>query len=186
MIIRIKTLRDLSNHYESDPYANGFGLQVSTDMTKVEGRVLGPPTLKYKNDDQSREVKNGKGKVGRRGDKIVLGFVKSIDLKYWDVLDLSNLPGKAKEKFVARIRSEGNIRGMPMDNPTYEHANIRNTSQVKEIFKKQYNDIRRRKENQEGKRDNGSKLLILVINPKQSTTKDELKYLGDAVLKIPT
>ena len=181
-----KNLRNLSNHYESDPYANSFGLQVSTEMTKVEGRVLGPPVLKYKNDDEFREVKNGKWKVGRRGDKIVLGFVKPIDLNYWGILDLSNLPGKAKDKFVARIRSEANIRGMFMDNPTYEHANIRNKSQVKEIFKKLYNDIRRRKENQEGKRDNGSKLLILVINPRQSTIKDELKYLGDTVLKIPT
>ena len=179
-------LRNLSNHYDSDPYANYFGLKVSGEMTKVEGRVLRPPALKYKNEGEFREVKNGKWKVGRRGDKIILGFLKPMNLKYWGVLDLSNLPRNAKEKFVNRIRSEGNMRGMLVDNPSYENADIRNTSQVKETFKKLYNDIRRKKENQERKNENGTKVLILVINPKQSTIKDQLKYLGDTILRVPT
>ena len=181
-----RNLKHLSNHYESDPYANDFGLKVSGEMMKVEGRVLGPPALKYKNEDEFREVENGKWKVGRRGDKIVLRFLKPMNLKYWGILDLSNLPGNAKEKFVDRIRSEGNMRGMFVDNPSYENADIRNTSQVKDTFKKLYNDVRRKKENKEGSKENGSKLLILVINPKQSTIKDQLKYLGDTILKIPT
>ena len=181
-----RNLRHLSNHYESDPYANDFGLKVSGEMMKVEGRVLGPPAMKYENIDEFRGVENGKWKVGRRGDKIVLKFLKPMNLKYWGILDLSNIPGNAKERFVDRIRSEGNMRGMLVDNPTYENANIRNTSQVKEIFQKLYNDIRRKKENKEGRNENGSKLLILVINPKQSTIKDQLKYLGDAILRIPT
>ena len=179
-------LKNLANHYESDLYANKFGLKVSGEMTKVEGRVLGPPALKYKNEGEFSEVKNGKWKVGRRGDKIILGFLKPMNLKYWAILDLSNLPGNSKEKFVDRIRSEGNMRGMLVDNPTYGNANIRNTSQVKETFEKLYNDIRKKKENKEGKNEDGSKVLILVINPKQSTIKDELKYLGDAVLRVPT
>ena len=179
-------LRHLSNHYESDPYANDFGLKVSGEMMKVEGRVLGPPALKYKHEDEFRDVNNGKWKVGRLGDKIVLKFFKPMDLKYWGILDLSNLPGTAKEQFVDRIRSEGNKRGMLVDSPIYENANIQNTSQVKEKFKKLYNDIRRWKEDQEGQKQNGSKLLILVINPKRSTIKDELKYLGDAILRVPT
>ena len=179
-------LKNLANHYESDLYANEFGLKVSGEMTKVEGRVLGPPALKYKNEGEFSEVKNGKWKVGRRGDKIILGFLKPMNLKYWAILDLSNLPGNSKEKFVDRIRSEGNMRGMLVDNPTYGNANIRNTSQVKETFEKLYNDIRKKKENKEGKNEDGSKVLILVINPKQSTIKDELKYLGDAILRVPT
>ena len=179
-------LKNLANHYESDLYANEFGLKVSGEMTKVEGRVLGPPALKYKNEGEFSEVKNGKWKVGRRGDKIILGFLKPMNLKYWGILDLSNLPGNSKEKFVDRIRSEGNMRGMLVDNPTYGNADIRNTSQVKKTFEKLYNDIRKKKENKEGKNENGFKVLILVINPKQSTIKDELKYLGDAILRVPT
>ena len=181
-----RNLRHLSNHYESDPYANDFGLKVSGEMMKVEGRVLGPPALKYKHEGEFRDVNNGQWKVGRLGDKIVLKFFKPMDLKYWGILDLSNLPGTAKEQFVDRIRSEGNKRGMLVDSPIYENANIQNTSQVKEKFKKLYKDIRRWKEDQEGQKQNGSKLLILVINPKRSTIKDELKYLGDAILRVPT
>ena len=78
------------------------------------------------------------------------------------------------------------MRGMLVDNPTYGNADIRNTSQVKKTFEKLYNDIRKKKENKERKNENGFKVLILVINPKQSTIKDELKYLGDAILRVPT
>ena len=33
----------------TDPYANTFGVKVSGEMVKVEGRVLKPPALKYQN-----------------------------------------------------------------------------------------------------------------------------------------
>ena len=127
-----RNLKNLSNCYEKDPYAKAFGLKVRNEMIKVEGRILDPPTLKYKNVDEFRDVSNGKWRFGRRGDKIVLKFLVPTNLKYWGVLDLSNLPDEPKKKFVNELRMEGSMRRMVLDNPIYEYANAPKPSQVKE------------------------------------------------------
>ena len=181
-----RNLKNLSNYYEKDPYAKAFGLKVSNEMIKVDGRKLDPPVLKYKNVGEFRNVSNGKWRFGRLGDKIVLKFLIPTNLKYWGVLDLSNLSDEAKKKFVNKLRNEGSMRGMVLDNPIYEKANARNTSQVKETFTKLCNDLRSKKESQEGKKESGYKLLIMVINPNKSTIKHELKCLGDLEHKVPT
>ena len=183
-----RNLRNLSNHYESDPYANDFGLKVNGEMKKVVGRVLKPPSLKYENVDEFKKVKYGKWQVGRRYDEIsnVLKFLLPASLKYWGVLDLGNLSPKVKKQFVSRILSECKMRGMPVDNPIYESADIRDTSQVRVTFKKLYDDIRRKKEDQIGKKENECKLMILVINPRKDPIKNELKYVGDLELRVPT
>ena len=183
-----ENLRSLSNHYEEDPHAKAFGLKISNEMIRVDGRILNPPALKYRNVNEFSKFNNGKWRVGRPGDETVLKFLIPTNLKYWGVLDLSNLSGEAKKQFVSRLRSEGSLRGMVVDNPIYENANVRNASQVKETFTKLYNDLRRRrkKENQEEKKENGCQLLIMVINPSRSSIKDELKYLGDTIHMVPT
>ena len=88
--------------------------------------------MKYKNVDEFRDVSNGKWRFGRRGDKIVLKFLVPTNLKYWGVLDLSNLPDEPKKKFVNELRMEGSMRRMVLDNPIYEYANAPKPSQVKE------------------------------------------------------
>ena len=183
-----RSLRNLSNHYRNDPYANDFGLKVSGEMTKVVGRVLEPPVLKYENVDEFRKVKYGKWQAGRWYDEIsnVLKFLVPANLKYWGVLDLGDLSLKVKKQFVNRLLNECKMRGLPVDNPVYESADIRNTSQVRETFKKLYHDIKRKKEDKIGKKENGCKLIILVINPSKDPIKNELKYLGDLELKVPT
>ena len=183
-----RNLRNLSNHYESDPYANNFGLKVSGVMTKVLGRVLEPPALKYQNVNEFRKVKYGKWQAGRRYDEIsnVLKFLMPASLKYWGVLDLGDLSMKVKKQFVNRILSECKMRGMLVDNPIYKSADIRIASQVRENFKKLYHDIKKKKEGQNGKKENGCKPIILVINPSKDPIKNELKYLGDLELRVPT
>ena len=155
-------------------------------MIKVEGRILDPTSLKYKNVDEFRNVSNGKWRFGRTGDDIVLKFLVPTNLKYWGVLDLSDLSGKDKKQFVKRLRGEGNMRGMVVDNPIYEDTHARNIFEVEEAFRKLYNDIKRKKEGQEGEKENGCQLLIMIINQSRSTIKNELKFLGDTILRVPT
>ena len=183
-----RNLRNLSNHYESDPYANDFGIKVSGEMAKVVGRVLEPPALKYENVNEFRKIKYGKWQVGRRYDEVsnVLRFLIPASLKYWGVLDLSDLSLKVKKQFVNRVLSECKMRGLSVDDPIYESADIRHASQVRENFKKLYHDIKRKKEDKIGKKENGCKLIILVINPSKDPIKNELKYLGDLELRVPT
>ena len=181
-----ENLRKLSNHYEEDPHAKAFGLKISNEMIRVDGRKLNPPALKYRNVDEFRKFNNGKWRVGRPGDETVLKFLIPTNLKYWGILDLSNLSAEAKKQFVNRLRSEGSLRGMVVDDPIYEDANIRNVSQVKETFTKLFHDLRRKKENQEGEKETRCKPLIMVINPSRSSIKDELKYLGDTTHIVST
>jgi len=38
----------MNNAFANDPYAKAFDINVSGSMTKIEGRVLNPPTRVYK------------------------------------------------------------------------------------------------------------------------------------------
>ena len=176
-----KNLRNLSNHYDRDPYANAFGLKVSSEMMKIDGRVLEPPTLKYKNSNSvvMKFIIPGKGKwsPGSVHDSNALKFLSPIDLKYWGVLDLANLPLNVKEQFFNRLHNEGKIRGMFVKYPIYSNACAENLSQVRQTFLKMHDHIKRK---------NGSAQLIMVITDKKGPWRGELKYLGDTMLKVPT
>ena len=174
-------LKQLSSNYDRDSYANTFGLKVSGKMVEVEGRVLNPPALKYKNAESKdmafTEVFDGQWSSGTMSDGKALKLVKPMELKYWGVLDLAKVPNKVKEKFVDRLYEEGKIRGILVEYPTYCEANAKYLSQVKQTFKKLHDHIQK---------DGGSTQLIMVITAKKGPPRGELKYLGDAILKIPT
>ena len=176
-----QNLKNLSNHYEKDPYANAFGLRVQGEMTKLDGRVLDPPSLKYKNaEDKEIEFKKvcqGNWLSGTVRDKDVLKFLKPMKLKYWGVLDLASVKDEIRKKFFDRLFREGNSRGIHVGNPTYRKANAENLLQVKQTFQKLHDDV---------KKIHGSTQLIMVITSKKGPLRGELKYLGDTVFRIPT
>ena len=177
-----RNLRNLSNHYDKDPYASAFGLKVRGEMMKTDGRILDPPSLKYKgkernNDVQFGKVNNGKWVPGTIRDKDALKFLKPMELEYWGVLDLANIPNNVKKHFVDRLIKEGNSRGIYVNYPTYFKANAENLLQVKQTFTKLHDHI---------KRINGSTQLIMVITARKGPPRGELKYQGDTVFKVPT
>ena len=177
-----RNLRNLSNHYDKDPYANAFGLKVRGEMMKTDGRILDPPSLKYKgkernNDVQFGKVNNGKWVPGTIRDKDALKFLKPMELEYWGVLDLANIPDNVKKHFVDRLIREGNSRGINVNYPTYFKANAENLLQVKQTFTKLHDHI---------KKINGSTQLIMVITARKGPPRGELKYYGDTVFKVPT
>lgn len=133
-----QNLRDLSSQYDRDPYANAFGLRISDEMLKRQGRVLTTPALKHKNAEHKatefRKINNGKRLVGRQANN-TLKFLTPIKLERWGVLDLSNLPKEDKELFVDSLYREGQLRGMFVDYPKYDKANAADISQVKTDFK---------------------------------------------------
>ena len=177
-----RNLKNLSNHYDKDPYANAFGLKIKGEMMKTDGRILDPPSLKYKgkernNDVQFGKVNNGKWVPGTIRDKDALKFLKPMELKYWGVLDLANIPDNVKEQFVDRLFREGNSRGISMDYPTYFKANAENLLQVKQAFRNLHDHIKKIK---------GSTQLIMVITARKGPPRGDLKYLGDTIFKIPT
>ena len=60
-----RNLKKLSNHYDKDPYANAFGLKVRGEMMKIDGRILDPPSLKYKGKESNNDVQLGKVNNGK-------------------------------------------------------------------------------------------------------------------------
>ena len=176
-----QNLKNLSNHYDKDPYANTFGLKVSGEMTKVDGHILDPPSLKYNNAENNeiefKKVYNGNWSRDTGCDKDALKFLKPKELKYWGVLDLADVKDEVRKQFFHRLFGESNSRGIHVDHPIYRKENAENMLQVKKTFEKLHDDI---------KKTNGSAQLIMVIIARKGPLRGELKYLGDTVFKIPT
>ena len=176
-----QNLRNLWDNYNRDPYAKAFGIRVSGQMMRVDGRILDPPSLIYKNVDfkevEFTKVYRGKWSPGTFEDRNALKLLNPMDLKYWGVLDLANTPDNTKKQFIDRLYSEGKIRGMLVEYPTYCKANPENLSQVKETFIKLHDHI---------KKNYGPTQLIMVITAQKGPPRGELKYHGDVILKIPT
>ena len=175
-----QNLRNFWDNYNRDPYAEAFGIRVSGEMMRVDGRILDPPSLTYKNVDfkevEFTEIYRGKWSSGTFQDWNALKFLNPVDLKYWGVLDLANIPDNIKRQFVDRLYSEGKIRGMLVEYPTYCKANPENLSQVKETFIKLHDHI---------SKNYGPAQLIMVMTAQKGPLRGELKYLGDVTLKIP-
>ena len=174
-----RNLKNLSNHYDKDPCANVFGLKVKGEMMKTDGRILDPPTLKYKGKERNNDVQFGKVNNGKWSvrDKDALKFLKPMELKYWGVLDLANIPDNVKKQFVDRLFREGHSRGVSVDYPTYFKANTENLLKVKQAFRNLHDHIKKIK---------GSTQLIMVITVRKGPPRGDLKYLGDTIFKIPT
>ena len=176
-----QNLRNLCDNYNIDPYAKAFGIRVSGEMMRVDGRILDPPSLKYKNAD-SKEVEFtkiycGKWSPGTLQDGNELKLLNPMHLKYWGVLDLANIPYNIKRQFVDRLYNEGKIRGMYVEYPTYCKADPERLSQVKETFIKLHDDINK---------NYGPAQLIMVMTAQKGSLRGNLKYLGDVLRKIPT
>ena len=71
-----------------------------------------------------------------------------------------------------KISAEGKLRGMLVDFPVYDQGNAENLSRPKVVFINLYY--------------HGCTKLIMVINAKISTARDELKYIGYTILRVPT
>ena len=172
-LITEKNLRNLSNHYDQDPYANAFGIKVKGEMMQVNGRVLDSPALKYNNGESKviefNKVHGGKWSPGKIGNKNTFKFFKPRHLKSWGILDLANVPDNVKKQFVDRLFREGNHRGVIVDYRTYDNANTENLSQAKEAFRKLHDFIKMKNE---------SIQLIMIITAKKGPLRAELKYLS--------
>ena len=174
-----QSMRNLWDNYNRDPYAKAFGTRVSGEMMRVDGRILDHPSLIYKNVDfkglEFTNVYRGKWSPGTFEDGNELKLLNSMDLKYWAVLDLANISDNTKRQFIDRFYSEGKIRGMLVEYPTYCKANPENLSQVKETFIKLHDHV---------KKNYGSAQLIMVMTAEKGLPRGELN--GDVILKIPT
>jgi len=153
-------------------------------MIEIRGRVLTPPAIKYKKAGQNIEFKHNGGKwnmVGsgnRRGGSSPIMFFNSEPLRRWGVLDLAALSNHKLELFVNKFYEEASQCGFEVDYPVYGKADFHNLEDVERTFKDLCHHIQR----QHG----GPPQLILLITPKKGNVYPCIKYIGDAILNVPT
>lgn len=183
-----KKLLDLNNAFQEDPYAKAFGISISDKMTQVEGRVLPPPTMKYRNtENEYVEVSHCGGKWtmssahggGRDGDKL---FLKTNAIQRWGILDLAEVPDSQLNTFIDQLIKEAECRGLEISGkPIYRHANFNDLAGCEARFWELCKNI------EDDKQQHGKAQLVLVIAPaKRGNVYPCIKFIGDAVLGVPT
>ena len=124
------------------------------------------------------QVFGGKWNMGAMRDQEKFKFVNGASLEIWGFLDLARLSDKDIEVFITALYTEGSSRGLNIEYPEYGKADVRNLPDIE----KQFIALRRsimekyKKEPQ----------LIMLICPEKGPFRNRIKYLGDAVYKMPT
>jgi len=77
--------------WKSDPYLKEFGMTISTDMVKINARLLGPPSLEFaKNPRKGRAFHIFKPKFGKWDrDQQDLTFVEPKSISNWAIISYS-------------------------------------------------------------------------------------------------
>ncbi|XP_010509947.1 PREDICTED: protein argonaute 6-like [Camelina sativa] len=107
---RIKTLNDAmcTNCYDEDPFLAGCGISIEKEMTRVEGRVLKPPMLKFgKNEDF--EPCNGRWNFNNKM------LLEPRPIKNWAIVNFSS---PCDSSYISReLISCGMRKGIEIDRP---------------------------------------------------------------------
>ncbi|KAJ9582416.1 hypothetical protein L9F63_003269, partial [Diploptera punctata] len=99
-------------NYGTDECIKEFGISVSGNFEKVDGRVLNPPNLEYKSRGASVDVPPSRG-VWRAAE-----FLVSNKLQSWIVLNLDNRTRVDKlQDFAVQMRNAGRGLGMEINEP---------------------------------------------------------------------
>jgi len=175
-----RNLRELKNSFKDDPYAKAFGLEINDKMAEMRGRVLDAPSIKYKKGSKVSECRHTGGKWNMTSQDRVdpLKFLETVSLGRWGVLDLAGLPPQQKQAFVDAVAIEAGQRGHHIDYPIYDKADVNNLEDVEKSFKRLCMHIQQQC--------NGKPQLVLVIAPFKGNIYPCIKYIGDAVMNVPT
>ncbi|KYN39036.1 Protein argonaute-2, partial [Trachymyrmex septentrionalis] len=108
-----------------------FNVSVSTEMQKVDARVLPPPTLKYAKD--STLVKKGVWNLHEFNQAKHLGF------NSWTILNLTGITDPQIWEFVKKLQDTARTFGMTINNPEspFKTINKQNTNGITTYFNHQ-------------------------------------------------
>ena len=174
-----KNLSDLNNAFQTDFYAKEFGLRISESMEQVDGRVLPPPSIKYKNNV------GGIVEVSHEGGKWLMSdddrFLEAKHVERWGVLDLAGTPRNQLDTFVEKITKEAVNRGFKLaGNPIYSWGDFfGDLEQVESQFWDLCMDIENRYQNK-------AQIVTVIAPAKAGNVYSCIKFIGDAVMGVPT
>lgn len=133
-----KEVRDID--FRADRYLESFGIEVSDEFKKVDGRVLFSPTIQYKN--QEVPVRQGKWNAGK--------FLSGKKLTKWGFLVFEGTRPSDRNRifntvldFQDRVQEIGRNLGMeiarPSDEPYFEKQNI-SEEKLEELLSSYFKD----------------------------------------------
>ena len=174
-----KNLKDLSNAFQTDPYAREFGLTINENMEQIEGRVLPPPSMIYK--DGNGEIIEVLHQGGKWPMSIGDRFLETKVIERWGVLDLAGIYKRELQTFVGKIIKESRDRGFQISNdPIYRYGDFYgDLHQVESNFWnlcQQIENIYQKK----------AQIIMIIAPAKAGNVYPCIKFIGDSTLGVPT
>ena len=107
----LEGLQKNSATYKDDPYAIEFGFSFQSYMTKINVRILDPPTMEY---EKQNFVVINKEKPGSWEPSFRMGhrYVVGKELKYWAILDLARLQKREHRDLLNAFKKTGQAAGV--------------------------------------------------------------------------
>ncbi|KAF1767636.1 hypothetical protein GCK72_007595 [Caenorhabditis remanei] len=161
--------------FEQDPCINDFGINVSSNMTELNGRVLRPPSLIY-SDHKSPQNDASKSPTDGAWDMRPYKFLDGIHITCWAIACFAE-PKEVHEdcltRYVHLLRKISQESGVPItEYPVfckYGHG-VEEVELVLRFLKQTYPDLQ----------------LVLVILPGKHDFYPEVKRVGDTLLGVTT
>ncbi|XP_078662873.1 protein argonaute-2-like isoform X3 [Branchiostoma floridae x Branchiostoma belcheri] len=161
-------------NFNSDPYVRDFGINISTDMAEIEGRVLDPPMLQYGgrvNNTRATVVPN-QGVWDMRGKQ----FHTGIEIRVWAMACFApqrQCSEQALRNFTQSLQRISNDAGMPILGQPCFCKYATGADQVEKMFRYLKNTFQ-------------GLQLILVVLPGKTPVYAEVKRVGDTLLGVAT
>jgi len=157
--------------FNNDPYLQTFGINVSNQMTEVQGRVLRAPTLQYGGRTRAQVVPQ-QGVWDMRGKQLYQG----IQIRIWAIACFApqrTVGEEALRNFTQQLQRISNDAGMPiMGQPCFcKYAT--GPDQVEPMFRYLKNTYP------------GLQLIVVVL-PGKTPVYAEVKRVGDIVFGMAT
>ncbi|XP_064477992.1 protein argonaute-2-like isoform X2 [Ornithodoros turicata] len=147
-------------------YLDEFGIKISTDPTRLKGRVLKPPTLVFKDDSM---LSPREGQWDLRGSL----FLKGASVQHWVLLNISRYVQKNDvDRFIGMLLKGAKSLGMHMDPPADVRAEDPDRRPMRDIL----GQIKRGLPNVE---------LVVIILAKNSNYP-EIKQVSETELGLRT
>ncbi|EXX54101.1 hypothetical protein RirG_237720 [Rhizophagus irregularis DAOM 197198w] len=175
---RIQTGLNILN-YRDNRYLKQFGMEVSSDMTVVNARILPTPTIQYHQSSRKSHVRPNGGLWNLRDKKVINGAI----LSSWSILaflSYKDLPDQAIKLFIRELITTCQDTGMNISerDPPICHANpIGNTG---ESLKKAWLKAR---EKAWGVK---PQLILCILPNTGSNLYAEIKRVSDTIIGVAT
>ncbi|XP_014671419.1 PREDICTED: protein argonaute-2-like isoform X2 [Priapulus caudatus] len=157
--------------FNSNPYVQEFGISVNYKMTDVEGRVLPPPAIQYKNEEIGKPARGAWNMIQKQ-------FHTGMEIKSWALVsfaDERNCSMQELWQFAGKLQNMIKTTGMPIcANPvalTMERADVMS---IEGIFKRLH------------AANPNLQLIVVVLGFRAASIYAEVKRVGDVVMGLAT